>query len=67
MLDRTRRTKYIHVDSSDDSVSPSGNLAVNLSHDNYLMLPILPVTINNTIHTYALDPGSSDSFCLVCL
>ena len=37
---------------------------MNLGHDNYVMLPILPVTINDTFHTYALlDTGSSDSFC----
>ena len=59
-----RHSKYIHVDSSDVSVRPSSNFTVNLSHDNYVMLPILPVTINDTFHTYApLDTGSSDSLC----
>ena len=37
---------------------------MNISRDDYVMLPILPVTINNTFHTYArLDTGSSNSFC----
>ena len=59
-----RHSKYIHVDSSDASVSSSSNFTVNISHDDYVMLPILPVTINNTFHTYALlDTGSSNSFC----
>ena len=59
-----RHSKYIHVDSSDASVSSSSNFAVNISRDDYVMLPILPVTINNTFHTYALlDTGSSNSFC----
>ena len=59
-----RHSKYIHVDSSDASVSSSSNFAVNISRDHYVMLPILPVTINNTFHTYALlDTGSSNSFC----
>ena len=59
-----RHSKYIHVDSSDASVCTNSNFTVNLGHDNYVMLPILPVTINDTFHTYALlDTGSSDSFC----
>ena len=62
-----RHSKYIHVDSSDDSVSSSSNFSVNVSR-NYVMLPILPVTNNNTFHTYALiDTGSSNSFCSKCL
>ena len=36
---------------------------MNVSRNNYVV-PILPVTINNTFHTYALlDTGSSNSFC----
>ena len=60
-----RHSKYIHVDSSDASVSSSSNFAVNISRDDYVMLPILSVTINNTFHTYyaLLNTGSSNSFC----
>ena len=61
-----RHSKYIHVDNSVASVSSNNNFTmdITISHDDYIMLPILPVTINNTFHTYALlDTGSSNSIC----
>ena len=53
---RLRHCRYLHRDTQ-----VTANLNVN---DSNIMLPIVPIIVNNIYHTYALlDTGSSHTFC----
>ena len=60
---KMKHCRYLH----DTNVVQSSNASVNFDIDvrpQNVMMPVVPIIINNTFHSYALlDTGSSYSFC----
>ena len=60
---KMKHCRYLH----DTNVVQSSNVSVNFDIDvrsQNVMMPVVPIIINNTFHSYALlDTGSSHSFC----